>query len=255
MNENILREIGLSENESKVYLALLKLKKGTKTNIVREAKVLSSKVYEILDRLIQKGLVAYFIENGVKNFVPVPPNSIEMIFEEKIKNLEKQKTILRDYVKKHLAKSADFSTDAQIFKGWNGLQQALLMICDDLKPKGIYYVLGLNATEDVEQGFLYIPKVARKFDEKKITRKIILNSSDKDIMLKYLKEYGNRKLWNIRHFPTISPLEIGVSNSYVIFNLLEKEPIAILIKNKKIRDSFLYYFNAIWKLGKKLNLR
>src|SRR3989344_2946400 len=173
MNENILREIGLSENESKVYLALLKLKKGTKTNIVREAKVLSSKVYEILDRLIRKGLVAYFIENGVKNFVPVPPNSIELIFEEKMKNLEKQKAILRAYVEKYLAKSKDFPTDAQIFKGWNGLQHALLIVLDDLKNKDPYYVLGLNATEDAEQGFLYIPKAARKFDEKKIIRKII----------------------------------------------------------------------------------
>ncbi|MBI4116390.1 helix-turn-helix domain-containing protein [Candidatus Pacearchaeota archaeon] len=255
MDENILREIGLTENESKVYLALLKLKKGTKTSIVREAKVLSSKVYEILDRLIQKGLVAYFIENGVKNFVPVPPNSIELIFEEKMKNLEKRKLVLRDYVEKHLAKSADFSTDAQLFKGWNGLQQVLMIICDDLKSKETYYVLGLNATEDIEQGFLYIPKVAKKFDEKKIIRKIILNPSGKETMLKYLKEYGNKKLWNARYFPSIGPLEIGMSNNYVVLNLLEKEPIAILIKNKRIRDSFLHYFNTIWKLGKKLNLR
>jgi len=252
MEDNILREIGLTENETKVYLALLKLKKGTKTNIVREAKVLSSKVYEILDRLIQKGFVAYFIENGVKTFVPVHPNNVESIFEDKIHDLEKQKIILDKYLKKFFSRQDEFLTDAQIFKNWKGFQQALLIILDDLKNKDTYHILGLNSTEDPEEGFLHIPKIAKKFDEKKIIRKVILRSSDKEIMLKYLKEYGNKKLWNVRHFPTVGPLEIGMSNNYIILNLLEKEPISILIKNKNIRNSFLHYFNAIWKISERL---
>ena len=142
----------------------------------------------------------------------------------------------------------------KFFKGWRGFQQALLIILDDLKSKETYFVLGLNATENPEEGLLHIPKIAKKFDEKKIVRKIILKSSDKDMMFKYLKEYGNKKFWDIKHFPTVEPLEIGMSNNYVILNLLEKEPISILIKNKNIRDSFLHYFNTIWKISAKLKV-
>ena len=254
MDENILKEIGLTDNETKVYLALLKLKKGTKTNIVREAKVLSSKVYEILDRLIRKGFVAYFVENGVKTFVPVHPNNVEFLFEEKIHDLEKQKITLDKYLKKFFSGKEEFLTDVQIFKGWRGFQQAILIILSDLKNRDIYHILGLNATEDIEGGFMYIPKVARKFDEKKITRKVILKSSDEDVLFKYLKEYGNRKLWDVKHFPTVGPLEIGISNNYILLNLLEKEPISIIIKNKNIRNSFLQYFNILWKISAKLKL-
>ena len=65
--EELFQVFGLTQNEIKVYTALLHLKKGTKTPIVRESGVLSSKVYEILDRLIKKGLVSSFKENKVKH--------------------------------------------------------------------------------------------------------------------------------------------------------------------------------------------
>jgi sugar-specific transcriptional regulator TrmB len=50
MDPKMLEEIGLTEGESKVYLALLKLG-ATKTGpLIKEADVSSSKVYKILER-------------------------------------------------------------------------------------------------------------------------------------------------------------------------------------------------------------
>ena len=51
MDMKILQDIGLSEGETKVYLALLRLG-ATKTGaLAANAGVSSSKVYKILDRL------------------------------------------------------------------------------------------------------------------------------------------------------------------------------------------------------------
>ena len=55
-----LQGIGLTDGESKVYVALLQLQTATKSAIVKESSVSSSKVYEILDRLLAKGLVSTF---------------------------------------------------------------------------------------------------------------------------------------------------------------------------------------------------
>jgi sugar-specific transcriptional regulator TrmB len=59
MNTKILEDIGLTKTEIKIYLALLKLGQSTTTNIIKDAGIHASKVYEFLDKLIKKGLVSY----------------------------------------------------------------------------------------------------------------------------------------------------------------------------------------------------
>ena len=68
MNSKILEKFGLTEGESKVYLALLKIGKSTIGDIVKEANVSNSKVYDILDRLNKKGLIGIVTENNRKSF-------------------------------------------------------------------------------------------------------------------------------------------------------------------------------------------
>ena len=68
--ESSLEQLGLSKGEGKVYLALFDLKEGTKYSIAKEAGVSASKVYEILDKLIKKGLVSTILQNQVKHFYP-----------------------------------------------------------------------------------------------------------------------------------------------------------------------------------------
>ena len=68
MDTKLLEEIGLTKTEIKLYLALLKLGQSTTTGIVREAQVHASKVYEFLDKLIQKGLVTYVIKANKRYF-------------------------------------------------------------------------------------------------------------------------------------------------------------------------------------------
>ena len=246
--DTLLRSLNLTENEIKVYKALLKLKKGTKTPIVREAKVLSSKVYEILDRLIEKGLVAFFVENNVKNFVPVPPETISTVFDEKIKQLEQQKKDFQEHLKV-LLPAKEYITDIQIFKGWNGLTSAFKLLLNDLKKGDSYYILGANAGEDLEKAIVYFPRIVAMYDKKNIKRKVILRQGARKEAEAYFRKYG-KKNWNYRYYPTIGPVEIGITNNYIMLSLLEKEPVITVIRNKKIRDSFLNYFETIWKLAK-----
>ena len=68
MDNQILKEIGLSEGEIKVYLALLKLGEAKKTELARQARVSSSKVYEICGRLQNKGIVGTVIKDKKTHF-------------------------------------------------------------------------------------------------------------------------------------------------------------------------------------------
>ena len=57
--EKQLEELGLTKNETKVYLVLLELGLTTTSAIIKRAGINTSKVYESLERLLKKGLVSY----------------------------------------------------------------------------------------------------------------------------------------------------------------------------------------------------
>ena len=82
MIEKTLEEIGLTKSEIKVYLALLELGSSQTGKIVQKSKAASSKIYEILEKLIQKGLVSYIIKSGIKHFEAAPPERIMDYLEE-----------------------------------------------------------------------------------------------------------------------------------------------------------------------------
>ncbi len=246
---NLFETFGLTENEIKVYKALLALRVGTKTPIVRESGVLSSKVYEVLDRLIQKGLVSSFIQNSIKHYVPVQPTNILALFDEKIKVINDQKKEFERTYNQLFKNHINYLTEVQLFRGWSGMKSIFNFIINDLKKEDTYYILGATPGEDIEKAVEFFSKADKQLYQKKIKIRAIGNIGTKKESELYIKEFG--KNFDIKYFNTIAPFEIGITTSAVVFFLLEKNPIGILINNRKIRDSFLSYFNTLWKLAKK----
>lgn len=240
----------LSQNEIKVYEALLKIKKGTKTPIVKESGVLSSKVYEILDRLIRKGLVASFIENKVIHYVPVHPANIKSLFDDRIKQIQEQKKEFEKQIAQLFPRPDEFVTEVQLFRTWEGLSNALMITNEDLHRGNTYYILGASPGEDIQKAWETYSKNDKRLFDNKVKIKAIHDIETRDEADKYLDEYG-RNNWTIKYYPSSGPFQIGITNKYTLLVLAEKNPIAILINNKRIRDSFLHYFNTLWKLAKK----
>ena len=98
MDQSLLEQIGLTKSEINVYLALLELGSTSTGKIVEKSKASSSKIYEILDKLIQKGLASFIIKSGVKYFEAAPPDRILDYMEEKEKTIIKQKQEIRKLI-------------------------------------------------------------------------------------------------------------------------------------------------------------
>ena len=125
INQEFLKEIGLTKSEIKVYVALLKIGAfSSKGKIVEESKIASSKIYEVLNKLIEKGLVSTIIKNNIKHFAACSPNRIkDFLARKKEKIIEEEENInkilpflLESY------KSLKQQTKAELFIGWNGLE-------------------------------------------------------------------------------------------------------------------------------------
>ncbi len=84
------QEFGLTKNEGKVYSVLIEFGKLGSSRISRESGVSYSKIYNVLDSLIGKGLVK-IIPEKTKKFVPTNPEFLIKLIEDKQEVLEKAK--------------------------------------------------------------------------------------------------------------------------------------------------------------------
>ncbi len=70
-----LSEIGLSEYEAKAYLALLRANPSTAYEIAKESGIPTSKIYQVIHKLTEKGICLLSEENGkTKHYVPIQPD-------------------------------------------------------------------------------------------------------------------------------------------------------------------------------------
>src|SRR3989338_11107775 len=86
--KEILKELGLSEGEAKVYLALLRLGESQVNKVKTETKIHRTTIYDFLDKLIKKGLASYVVKNNVKFFSASHPSSLDSLLKEKKEKLE-----------------------------------------------------------------------------------------------------------------------------------------------------------------------
>ena len=91
MDTKVLENIGLTEGEIKVYLALIKLGPSTSGPITDSSGVSRSKVYNILERLMQKALVSFIIKQKTRYYQAEDPTKIRSYLNKKQHEFELQK--------------------------------------------------------------------------------------------------------------------------------------------------------------------
>ena len=78
-----LEKIGLTRNESRVYLCLLNNELVTAGSILKQTRMHRTTVYNILSRLKEKGLVSSIIKGEKQYFSAADPERLRIIVEEK----------------------------------------------------------------------------------------------------------------------------------------------------------------------------
>jgi len=79
-----LRELGFSEYEARVYVNLISRSPATPYEAAKAAGVPTSKIYEVLGRLAEKGLVMELSENGKRRYIPMEPDDFMESYRSKM---------------------------------------------------------------------------------------------------------------------------------------------------------------------------
>lgn len=250
MFEKILTDIGLTEGEAKVYTALNKIGQSTIGPIIDESMISRSKIYDVLDRLIRKGLVSYIVKDKTKYFQANEPTKIKQFLNEK-KNkineniLEIDKIIPLMLQNRKLGKE---KSSVQIYEGFEGIMTAHDYVFTRLKQGEEYYFYGISAFQEEKYHYVW-KKDHQKRVRLKIKCKLLFNKgTSKEIM----KNRNGYKYCEARYMPEgmETPAWVMGYKDVTLIGLQSKNGIAIEIINKEIAESFNSYFKILWKLSK-----
>ena len=251
MEKGILEKLGFTQGEIKVYLALLKLGKSSSGKIVDISGVSKSKVYEILERLTNKGIVSQVIENNIKTFQAMHPKELLNYYEQKEHEFKKTKQELKKILPEYenLYNIQD-KQEVTVYRDYEGLKKILNMVISNLNEGDNFYVF---VTPTTPKDFNYFYEFDRQRIEKKINLKIIYNNEVDINSINLIKKKDKNYF-----FPKV--LGSGF-NTPAVFNLFKdktaiivwsEKPIGILIENKETTSSFRKYFEVLWNLAKEI---
>ena len=251
MDTQVLEKIGLTKGEIKFYLAMLKLKECTITPLVKDSKVSKSKVYDILNKLIDKGLAGYIIKGKKRIFRASDPIKIVDYLEEKEKEFQKEKKDLKAILPALREKQSEMLREkkAIIYEGISGYETIREDLLSELQKGNELLVIGAPVLANIK----YDERLFQfhiKREKKGIGMKIIYNINAE----KFAKRRKQLKLTKVRFMPgnTITPSWIEIfKNSILIGVISEDYLICFCIKDEKVRDSFKEYFDLLWKITKK----
>ena len=93
-----LRHLGLSENEAKVYMAMLELGPSVVVEIARKAGTNRPTTYVQIESLKEKGLVSTQIKGKKQYFIAESPEKLELLIDNELKTVENKKGELKTFL-------------------------------------------------------------------------------------------------------------------------------------------------------------
>ncbi len=245
MQEDKLQKAGLSENEAKIYLALLEIGPCLVSRIVERTDLNRTHVYDKLRKLIEKGLVSYVVKNNRKHFSASSPERLLAVLDEREKRIEKQRKEIKALLPELLAiRKPKEREEIEVFKGKEGLKTILE---DILRTGENYTVLGYAGVL-AETLTYYFPLWQKRRAKAGLKRRLI-------VYKKLLKDKKTLRLplTEARFLPEelSGPASIWVyANKTVIF-LPSKELTMVRIESREITRTYKSYLNLLWKNAKK----
>ncbi|HLC86403.1 MAG TPA: helix-turn-helix domain-containing protein [Candidatus Nanoarchaeia archaeon] len=249
MDLNKLKEIGFTEGEIKVYESLIKLRKSTITKIIENSGVSSSKVYLILDKLTNKGLVNYIVKNNIKEFhLADPENLLDFIKDEKkkLEEAEEHTKELIDSIKKSLKKYVEES--ANIYRGLLGLKTAHMNLINELN-KGEEYVFFSVEKDALQNKYvqLMFKSIHAKRDARGVTARGIALPELREV---FKKHFPSKKEYKIKFHELTLNQGITIGKNRIIIETAYPDTFAVEIISPQTAKSYREFFNKIWNMVK-----
>jgi sugar-specific transcriptional regulator TrmB len=245
----LLEELGLTRNETKVYLALLDIGTTTTSAIIKKTGINTSKVYESLERLLKKGLVSYALIRNKKHWQAENPTRLNEYLDDEKKKIEQKRQEAEQLIPGLIARQKLIETETayKVYEGIKGVKTAREHVLEVLDKGDTFYIILSNYPQDEKLEAYWMDFQERRV-KKGIKCRYILNEDLNKIGLRRQK----LPFSEIRYVKaeTLSPAWTEIYNDHVTIGVLGKNPSVFVIQNQDIANGFINYFEFLWKSGK-----
>lgn len=251
MNIRDLTKIGLTVGEIKIYDALLELGETTRTELAKKSGISPSKIYDVVNRLMEKGIVSTVKKQGVLHFSAASPDRLKDFLKKKEEEIKSEKLIVDALLPSLLARymEKEEETDVEVFYGWEGMRTVYFDIAKSLKKGDKNYIFGASLGLDPLQADIFFSKYYEAVKKKGYTINIIFNENMRGYQDR-IKYYVASKKHKIKYLYQDTFTELNFYKDTVLFVMLLKKPIIIRVKSKEAADSFRKFFATMWKQAK-----
>lgn len=240
----MLENIGLTKNEIKVYLALLELGTSTTGPLARKSELHSSRVYESLNKLIEKGLVSFAIKANRKHYSAANPDVILDILEKEKRDIA---AILPELKAMHKQKPGE--EKVTMFEGYKGVKSVYDNIARTLNKGDEILVFGARGADESFMAKTYFKEYTNRRIKKGIKMKIIFNADARETGRYYAKLPLTEVKYMPKNMKTPAAVDIYANNAGTL--ILKPKPMVFLITSKEAADSYREFFKLFWRICKK----
>ena len=247
--EDALIAVGLSKNETKIYLALLELGKGTVSEITRKANLNRTTGYDVLDGLVAKGLASVSGKEPKQEYIAESPDKIEALLKREIsateEHLKEIKNILPELKSLH---NVAGRPKVRFYEG----KQGLIDVYEDTLTSH-ETILAYATVDDMHRALPnYFPEYYKRRAEKGVAIRAIIPATEIG------KERASKDKEEMRETALIPPdkyyfsPEINIYDDKVMIASW-REKLGIIIESAEIADAMKKIHELAWAEAKRLD--
>ena len=238
MYEAELKELGLTDNEIKIYLVLLEHGVLNPTKLAEKTGLHRSYIYDTLERLLDRGIINTVLIDNKKHYQPVDPKALREIFELKLRQLD---TILPQL--SGLFQSTKEETRIELHRGKRVYRTLIKDLVANIKKNDVVYLLGVdeNILETVEP--IYLKQYFNIIKDKNVKEKIIIARGGKKLDEEHLE------------YREIDPKFLDETTVVIyqskVFIFIWGTPYHLItIESPKVANTYKKQFELMWNIAK-----
>lgn len=247
----LLSEAGFPERQAEVYLALLELGKGTVSEIARKAGINRTTGYDILDSLVDKGLVSISGKEPKQEYVAESPDQLALYLERESEKARAREKAVKDLIPELRSIHNVYGKPKVMFyEGADGLER----VYEDTLTSHETIRAYANV-EDMHKALPhYFPAYYRRRAEKGISIRAIFPENE------YGEERSSHDAEEARESAIVpadkyffSP-EINIYDDKIMIASW-REKLGIIIQSREIAEAMKSVFELAWAEAKRVDVR
>ena len=232
-----LKVLGLTNGEIKIYSAILNIGTSTINKIHEKTGLERRAIYDIINKLIEKGLISYTVEKGKRTYQCTHPNKLLDEVKKKEKALKEFETKIPEITK--LYQSSKPAIRAEVYRGKEGLKA---IFEDMLNYKAAYFI----------GGGWYIVKELPYYWHHYNKRRVELGLRWYNLVRHELRKQKipEEKMMSVKFLPgefSGSPSVIFIYGDKVVNVLWGDEYFAFMIESREVAENYKKYHQYLWE--------